>query len=67
MSFENLQETGVSGVKVEVGFVGFTFDLKLICNSEDIKKMSKEEFEEKLGKYIERLGKPKANINLERP
>ena len=65
MSFKKLQEVGVKGVKVNVQFVGHTFDLSSIISNEQLRNMTQEEFEAKISEQIEKFGRPKAILSLE--
>ena len=65
MSFKKLQENGVKGVKVNVQFVGNTFDLASIMSNEQLRNMTQEEFEAKISEQIEKFGRPKAILSLE--
>ena len=65
MSFKKLQDNGVKGVKVNVQFVGNTFDLASIMSNEQLRNMTQEEFEVKLSEQIEKFGRPKAILLLE--
>ena len=65
MSFKKLQENGVKGVKVNVQFVGNTFDLASIMSNEQLRNMTQEEFEAKISEQIEKFGKPKSIISIE--
>ena len=65
MSFKKLQENGVKGVKVNVQFVGHTFDLASIMSNEQLRNMTQEEFEAKISEQIEKFGRPKAILSLE--
>ena len=65
MSFKKLQENGVKGVKANVEFVGYTFDLASIMSNEQLRNMTQEEFEAKISEQIEKFGRPKAILSLE--
>ena len=65
MEFRKLQDNGVKGVKVNVQFVGNTFDLASIMSNEQLRNMTQEEFEVKLSEQIEKFGRPKAILLLE--
>ena len=65
MSFKKLQDNGVKGVKVNVQFVGNTFDLASIMSNEQLRNMTQEEFEAKISEQIEKFGRPKAIVSLE--
>lgn len=65
MSFKKLQDNGVKGVKVNVQFVGHTFDLSSIISNEQLRNMTQEEFEVKLSDLLEKFSKPKSIISIE--
>ena len=65
MSFKKLKKNGVKGVKVNVQFVGNTFDLASIMSNEQLRNMTQEEFKAKISEQIEKFGKLKAIISIE--